>query len=372
MNLINAPRLVNRAIRFRRLFKALSTASSRTGWLVAVDAAGPVSIEPEWSDTVVAWINNTRFDAEDIVSEKLSSVVSNDAQASLRVTMPQRADLHASSRAGDVRVSGKIEGDVTVNSDAGDVRFDGSIKGATVAAAAARRLLALRAIESLDATLAGDGGVDALRISAARVRVESRAGDVRVGAIYSADAQLRVEGSGRLGVSAIHGAVRVAAPAAGARVSLRGITGSVNVSAGDRPIFLHFDSPRGSSAVDALGDVSVTMNAPVAVRVAVTAAKGATVLGEIARGGTFSGLVRILAEKGAAAGGSGGGSGKIREGAAITGFYEEPGLAASAADSDAAAASISIRSAGTVSIRVVDYAEAAMMAAAERAEAAGA
>jgi hypothetical protein len=370
MFLINAPRHVVRAIGVRRLVKALSTTSSRTGWLVAVDAAGPVFVEPEWNDTVVAWINNTRFDSEDIVSEKLSSVVSDDALASLRVTMPQRADLHASSRAGDVRVSGKIEGDVTVNSDAGDVRFDGSIKGATVTAAAARRVVALRAIESLDATLAGDGGVDALRISAARVRVESRAGGIRVGAIYSADAQLRVEGSGRLGVSAIHGAVRVTAPSAGARVSVRGITGSVNVSAGDRPIYLHFDSPRGSSSVDALGDVSVTINAPVAVRVAVKAEKGATVLGEIARGGSFSGLVRILA-KDAVAGGSGGGSGKIREGAAITGFYEEPGPAASA-DSDEAAASISIRSAGAVSIRVVDYAEAAMMAAAERADAANA
>lgn len=364
-----------------------SSSSSRVGWLVAIESTGPVAVEPGWNDSVRAWVGNDDLSLDEVEDERLVSIVSSHSTVITRVVVPQRADLHVAAAGGGVAVSGKIEGDATIECGAGDVVFSGSIKGERVLInARAGRIVAHRAIEAAEADLAGAAGIHVLRISALRVKakVNGGDGDLFVGALYSADARLATAGEGGVRVTAIHGSTSVDAPTSGSRISLRGITGAVSVTSGaSRPVSVHFDSARGKSVINAGGDVNVSFTTSTgAVRVSVLRAEGGVcVIGTSVPGGEFEGLVNGATPQ-TSTNKAIGGSGKIREGAKITGFYEEKtensGTATdSAAEEPQAVARadgvemevpprVTVTSGGRVTIEVIDYAESIRRAALEK------
>ena len=375
--------------------------SSRVGWLVAIEAGGSLNVESNWNDSVTAVCKNN-LSIEEVETERLVSIVTSQQQQQqqqqqqhddiLRVTIPQRADLHAVADR-NVCILGKLEGDATIESKMGDVVLSGSVKGSRIAVTALEgSVIAKRAIEAADADLRGHRGIDILRISALRVRATvsgGSIGDLIIGAIYSAHAVLNVSGIGGVRVSALHGCATVNALASGALVSLRGITGSVIMKTGMRPVCIHFDSPRGISSIDAEGDVTLTFTAPTKVHVTALGRGNESQIylhGSLLRGtNQFDGIIKgvdsdeIMIKN---ARNASGGSGKIREGNEISGFYDEKNhvttndlyhengshkesdittTAATATTTDATlTTSVNVISNGRITIEVIDYATAIM------------
>ncbi len=381
---------------------------SHVSWLLAVEACAParVTLMPGFAERVSARtsVAASRLLVDEVPAESLVSVelegADDDAGAAPEVLVecPQRVATHVRVTAGGgggggggVRVAGKLEGDVTLDAHVGDVIVERSLKGARVAVMAARGAVELRGhVEAGDADVFGARGVTAKRVAAARARFAAgdadngsgsgSGGGVDIGALYCADAALDAARGCGVRVRALHGVVRVSAIGDGPAVRVRGITGAVTLDAPARDARLHFDSPRGLSRVSVGGDVALTFTSAAALRVRIDARAQRVYI--VGAGGAFSGQLGLregtfeaIGELRAAAEGDGdsglssdasaervtGGSGKVREGAPIAGFYGDEGDAAA----DAAPPTVVVRAGGSVTIAVISYADAMHRAVAE-------
>jgi hypothetical protein len=381
-----------------------SASPSCSGFLVAVEARGRVHVivEPRWADAVSASAPGAapgELVLEDAPGERLVSVVlaRGSRARELRVVVPQRADVHvdagdgagddaggaddgADAGAGGITVLGKLEGALTLRAARGDVVLAGSVRGARVELAAARGAVRVgRSLDAGEAALSGAAGVAARRVSAASVRVDAGGAGVALGALYATDARLRAGAGAALRVGSLHGAAAAEAAGAGPRVSVRGVTGALDLRAPARDAAVHFDAPRGASRLAAGGDASVTFARPAAVALRARGARGVDAppldAAGVLRAGEDGGAAGGAGAGGAGAGGDAarvsGGSGKVREGGAVAGFYDEAARDA-ARGADAELPSVEVDAGGRATVEVVGYGEAVMRAAADARAAAGA
>ena len=354
--------------------RGFSARASHLLWLVAVEASSPsrIVITPGWHNHATASVPSdvcrTRLDVEEAPDESLISItLATGSATELRVDCPERVDLHARLSAPGRRsitdplctpaalcVTGKLEGDVTLECGLGDIEV-GRIKGARVAITADQGAVRLRgALDARSAELDGSAGVTTARVAATTFRANGHGGGVDVSAIYSSSATMSVTQGGCLRIGGVHGTARAVAEGGGPPAILRGITGTLNLNAAERGALVHFDAPRGESEIIAGGDVDVqfTDSATLSVRLHVRARSVSFSEGaDVETVGVTDDGSRTFLLRGHTAGneisGNRGGSGKIREGSGITGFWSD--------GKGDAGSSLSVSTGGTVNIRILKY-----------------
>jgi hypothetical protein len=358
----------------RACARGLSSRAPHLSWLVAVEASSPsrIVIAPGWHSHATASVvpdtdAQARLTVEEAPDESLISIALAGGPASeLRVVCPERADLHARlSSAGGLRVhspdapaglriAGKVEGDVTLECAVGDIEV-ARIKGSRVAVTADDGAVRLRgALDAGCAELDGAAGVMTARVAATTFRADGRGGGVHIGSVYSSSASVSVSEGGFLRVGGVHGTLRAVAKGGGPPAVLRGITGTLSLNAPGRGVFVHFDAPRGASEIIAGGDVDVHISDTDALSVRVRVRARSVLFSEAAAAETTDALEtdgsRTFLLRGRAAGeeiARNGGSGKIREGSGIMGFWSD-GMSGEES-------TLSVSTSGAVHFRLLKY-----------------
>jgi len=290
------------------------------------------------------------------VQEESESKLS--AAASVTVNVPQRMETSLEC-GGGVVVSGKLEGTSDMFA-AGDIVLKGTLRGAYI------DLVSRQGWVRAERVLEGVSRVEgALGVSCAKVlgeRCSLRGGEggggVHVGAIYCGDLAIESCAGGDVDVGSLHGSARVVCNGGGV-VKLRGVTGQVLVEGSPAGVDIQFDSVRGESKImGCTGDVSVVLCPPVLVRLDLNG--GGTLDVDAGIGGTFNRdtgeLVCYGGSEGMVGGEvGGGGSGKIREGVEISGWWERGWSSGGAPQSPPSPTTITVHSFGKIRVSVLNY-----------------
>jgi hypothetical protein len=251
--------------------------------------------------------------------------------APLHISAPQRLSGARVSTSSTLTLTGKLEATDACLSSAGSLSL-ATLRGGSLRLRAGGRLDASRLLEGTTVRGEGQRGVAVARLLADDAELAAPAGALRVEAAFSRRLALSAGGGGGLFVGGLHGAAEVVCE--GGRVEVGGITGALSVRSGGAGahggVAAQFDAPRGSSVIEAEGDVELLLVAPLAGALRVDVARAARVAWELGAGAAYEGgRVVGRGDGGAGAPSPRGGSGKVRqgegEGARVTGFYDDGG-----------------------------------------------
>lgn len=348
----------------------------------------PLEVSPGWKDECSIELkqnNNTRTDVSESMADDLTSKLEIDALSAddetisvvlrdeealpgrgvgavLRLFSPQVMDLDVRAGQGKVTVNEKLEGSCNIVTDGGDVFFASTIRGESISVdAGSGGAVVFRKVLEGDSNITGRC-ISAKKVMGNNVIMHAAGEKVDIGACYAATATITSEGAGPVVIGGVHGHCDVTATG---DVSISGITGSVAVTARHGKVDLQYDSARlgpstagaaagdgGSHVIDAEGDINVVFVPPVAVRIRASAPRGVAV--DPAQGGAGSfqqfgsdgtGNAGVMADSNTHrlsgilsvavapldSADVRGGSGKVRDGNAITGFYFSNAPASSSA-----------------------------------------
>jgi hypothetical protein len=353
---------------FAALRRCFSATASEISWLLSVSAASAIHLSPgahsHVSVPASAAVRLTRSPAEQQVT-----VVGSDASTPLAVTLPQRMESEVQGSA-SVRIAGKLEGSCTVQA-VGDIDAVGTLRGAYLdLESTGGRVEVRRGMEGVSSVRAATG-LACARAMGERVTLRTAAGALHVGAAFGDitlehTAPAAAPGAASAPPASVflggaHGSAHVFS--ASAPVVARGITGRLRVTGAPAACTAQFDSLRGDSSLDNVqGSVTVHVCPPVSLRLQVAAGGGLHVFP--GPGGSYVDGLLVSAASGAApeagregagegAGSGQGGSGKIREGSAITGWWNySEGAAGGSGPS-----TLSISCQGEARVYVQSYAE---------------
>ncbi len=343
----------------RACFSAAAAAgASEIGWLLSASSAHAVHLHPGAHARVQAPPGSpatlTRAPAEQLVSAECAS-------APLVLHTPQRMESEVQS-GGSVHIHGKLEGSCAVRAR-GDIVAAGTLRGAYVDLQSAEgRVDVMKVLEGVSAVRARLG-LRCARAMGERMALRTEAGELHVGAAFgevtlehAAAAAPPPAGAGAhcVHLGGVHGSARILS--ASAPVTAVGVTGRLRVSGAPAACTAQFDSVRGDCSITGVaGSVEVRVCPPLRLQLRVAAGGGLRV--DAGPGGSFEGGVLVAPGPAAGAGEADpagrGGSGKIRDGSAITGWWsQEPEGGA-----EGSAATLTISCSGSASVTVQTYEE---------------
>jgi len=375
-------RCFNRILNQRQFFSTHSLNKSYLGYLFCINATNSSSIviKPGWTDSYTvdhelnATTTNAPSKADDLnvqesAEEDEMVTISSTSRKKLILTTPQQVDLHVEAGSGGLSILGKVEGNCDLSSKgdsppfgltSGEISIANTIRGETVNISATERggsVTIAKVIEATSMQISAHQNVRALRLLGESISVTS-GGSLRIGALYSSrsvlsahrkDVDTNNDKDMLLSVENMHGHAEV--NGTGGSINISGVTGSVFVNhKGSGSVALQIDSARGKSTVKSIdGSVTVQIARPVSPMTLILSSFSSIHMPETNQESDvlFSVLQRTfsnnqetitvtlspvtksaLKDKFEDEKGNGdltdqasGGSGKIRDGSPITGFY---------------------------------------------------
>jgi hypothetical protein len=339
-----------------------------------------VDIKPGWTDTY-----SLSYDTKDITGisnlntytpgvtfqedkeDEMVTIVSKSQQG-LIVTTPQQIDLHVLAGIGGLSVLGKVEGNCDLTSKeetqigfkSGEIFLANTLRGETISICAdglGGSVSIAKVVEATSLQISAERSVRALRLLGDTVSVKclcSNGGSLRIGALYSARSVLTAmrsissnsnssdnikdENDHLVSIENMHGHSDI--QTMGGNVTISGVTGSVNINhSGSGTVNLQIDSARGISNITSIdGPVTVQIARPVSsitlilismssihlpsdnessmnILKHVNNQNGESITMSISSIPILSGKTDQSIDQ------ISGGSGKIRDGSPITGFY---------------------------------------------------
>lgn len=277
-----------------RQFSSLNNKKkSYLGYLFCIDAKNSsIDIKPGWTDSyTVGYDSNAASDAgkylgldvQESEEEDEMVTISSTSSNKLFLSTPQQVDLHVEAGAGGLCILGKVEGNCELSSkgqsskglESGEISIANTIRGETVNISAVERggsVTIAKVIEATSMRISAHENVRALRLLGESISVTS-GGSLRIGALYSSRSVLsalnrRESGNNdekeiRLSVENMHGHAEVNGD--GGSINISGVTGSVFVNhKGRGSVVLQMDSARGKSTVKSTdGPVTVQIARPI-------------------------------------------------------------------------------------------------------------
>jgi len=369
------------------------TSTSFVSHLFAIESPhSRVDIKPGWTDTYtisydtkdntgISNLTTPGFTFQEDKDDEMVTIVSKSRQG-LIVTTPQQIDLHVLAGTGGLSVHGKIEGNCDLTSKeetqigfkSGEIFLANTLRGETISMCAdgiGGSVSIAKVVEATSLQISAERSIRALRLLGDTVSLKflcSNGGSLRIGALYSARSVLTAirsissnsnsidnikdENDHLVSIENMHGHADI--QTTGGHVNISGVTGSVNINhSGIGIVSLQIDSARGTSSITSIdGPVTVQIARPVVSSLTLILNSmssihlpsdneiSMTVLKHVNNHNgesitvSISSIPMLAGQTDQSIDHVSGGSGKIRDGSPITGFYFAKGSPISNSNKD--------------------------------------